>query len=239
MSVEIKKAIERKQLVVFLGSGISIAGGLPSWEQLAYNVIKGKAKCVELKAIESKHYGPRRLMSLARTYFNDDDEFRKSVCDQLRDKPVKPNGKRLHEILKSWDVSVITTNYDLLFDESEPKYKTYHSIHDEKLNRSTLFDDRFVLHIHGSIEDADHMILTESDYFDMYYLTHMKRVREVMEWIFNEPDIVVLFIGSRLEELEILQFTVKSEGDVAFSIYLGISVQNRSWQNKCKWCSTK
>lgn len=36
---EIKQAIERKSLIVFLGSGVSISGGLPSWEELAYNVI--------------------------------------------------------------------------------------------------------------------------------------------------------------------------------------------------------
>jgi len=45
--VEIKQAIERKQLIVFLGSGVSMAGGLPSWEQLAHNVIKGRVSCAQ------------------------------------------------------------------------------------------------------------------------------------------------------------------------------------------------
>lgn len=156
------------------------------------------------------------MMSLARSYFDDDEQFRKSVCEQLKGRRIESNGKRLYEILKSWDVSVVTTNYDLRFDRHKPRYKTYHSIYDKKLNQKTLFKDRFVLHIHGSIEDTSHMVLTEADYFNMYYGAHKKRITEVMEWIFSKPGNVILFIGSGLNEMEILQFTMKSEGEQRF-----------------------
>ncbi len=68
---EIKQAIERKSLIVFLGSGVSMSGGLPSWEELAYNVIKKNVTCAQFDSIKLKKYSPRRLMSLARSYYTD------------------------------------------------------------------------------------------------------------------------------------------------------------------------
>lgn len=67
-------------------------------------------------------------MSLACSYYADRELFTSSVCEELKGKRIKGDGKKINEILKSWDVSVVTTNYDLRFDNSPPRYKVYHSI---------------------------------------------------------------------------------------------------------------
>ena len=77
-----------------------------------------------------------------------------------------------------------------------------------------MFDKRFVLHIHGSVHDKDAMILTEADYCDLYYGRYRVRMLEVMKWIFSNPNVVILFIGSGMNELEILQFMINDDSKV-------------------------
>lgn len=71
-----------------------------------------------------------------------------------------------------------------------------------------------MLHIHGSVHDKDAMILTEADYCDLYYGKCRARMLEVMKWIFSKPNVVILFIGSGMNELEILQFMINDDSKV-------------------------
>ncbi|MBR6911017.1 MAG: SIR2 family protein [Candidatus Methanomethylophilaceae archaeon] len=117
------------------------------------------------------------------------------------------------DILNKWDVSIITTNYDVIFDEMSSTHKKYHSIYHDELEGRSFIRERFILHIHGSVEEKNNMVLTEKDYFRQYYSKEKReRMEKLMEFIFNDSDYTILFIGSGMSELEILQFMMQHEG---------------------------
>lgn len=58
------------------------------------------------------------------------------------------------------------------------------------------------------------MIITEKDYFQHYYSNEQRSaVEKVMSSLFKDSDYTILFIGSGMSELEVLQFAIDSNGE--------------------------
>jgi NAD-dependent SIR2 family protein deacetylase len=100
--------LHRKRLALFLGAGCSVAAGLPSWNDLIFNLLNkygirsADHDLLRLATRLEKHLGAGKL--------------RESVVETLSSL-AQPN-TILYEALASLDVNLyITTNYDHLLEE--------------------------------------------------------------------------------------------------------------------------
>ena len=222
MPSEIRDAIDNKRLILFIGSGVSQAAGLPSWHDLAMASIEealGDDHYAELNAIKSKRFEAKHLLSLASEYHG--NSFRDNICKILDKRPNK-EGEELIKIIKSWDASIITTNYDDIIERIGPEYDVYYHVFGNEPNPEQLFKKRFIIHIHGSVKEPENMVLTEIDYHKLYYdLEGRKKISSLMNKIFDDTNNVILFIGSGLSEQELLQFMISRPGKQRFFNLMG------------------
>ena len=219
----------------FIGAGLSLIAGCPSWAQLAREALRtfvdrGTFSHAQLAQIE--HIGPRIKLSLA-LGMERETGLRINFSDLLAPKGGYDNatGRRLYGTLSKMAKTFVTTNYDEWLDteivldaadpirpgkapETTPKSagrKVYELIDDftpANLNAPGVF------HIHGTLRRPSGMIMTMSQYLRHYANDHHSmrpeeenRLLTFLEHLFKQK--AVLFIGYGLEELEILEYVIQ------------------------------
>ena len=199
-------AIQKDELAVFVGAGVSMMAKLPGWSELAKELIES---CREAGAIS---YAEEELI-LRKT---SDSKTQITIAYHLHDK--KGSIDKFYEIfhkaltldglplgcmdilkwLKSSNALVLTTNADTIIDDLfEPTRIVWDvdKMHEKGLSQSTL------VHIHGIISIRDSLVFTTDQYIKRYadpaFTRYLKRV-------FTEK--TVLFLGYGLEEFELLAY---------------------------------
>lgn len=232
------------RVIPFIGAGASRLAGCPGWSDFADGslrqlVEKGKFTYSQLDQI--KHLSPRVKLSIATTLAQETKtpiDFEVLLHPTPRDKNV--SGQRLYNSLFAIGNIFVTTNYDRWLDQriagpvpsavplTTPSsstlgasmrsiYKTKDFLPDSLAHANT------VVHLHGSVEDPESMVLTTRDYITRYANDHRagdatleNRTLTFLEHLFR--NYTVLFVGYGLEELEILEYVIlkaKPETDTA------------------------
>lgn len=173
-------------LIPFVGAGISKDLGLPLWLEMLYSARDHIASIYydtfdfyyDSKDI-NKLIGFIQDISLT---LDSDKKIKKLlILPQVR---IKLNesiatNSIAHHILKLNSPYVITTNYDMLLEQINTKFSLGYD-ESKNLNNFSGFDDldkeKFIFHIHGDVNDADSMIVTENDYIKMYDEQKNKKV---------------------------------------------------------------
>ncbi len=178
---KLKEAIRDNKVVLFLGAGISIPFGFPSWNQLIIEIIE---KFNEERLLEN--HPKKDSLNNAKKLLEIDPGLGLHILSNLEtDKPAVPNTlkfldslikkkekeaprdySQLEELVKISD-KIITTNYDRLIE----KVVGYEDvvIFDNKINLAQLTDkNRFVFKMHGCISNAGKCIFFKSQYEQLY-----------------------------------------------------------------------
>ena len=119
----------------------------------------------------------------------------------------KENKFPLQEKLYSLSTKIITTNYDLAFEEAieglgqEKAYKTQN----KKLSE-LLADPVFLFKLHGCIEDINSMVLFPSDYRKLYNNYDRDAALALLVFKFLIFSKTFLFIGTGMDEHQIINF---------------------------------
>lgn len=225
-------AARRGKLVLFVGAGVSMAAGGPSWEELANNLLEQlvSVKALTYSAIDQlKDLDAKKKISIAADIYTDkglSPNFREALnLDRLKQADI-------HNILYSLGASIVTTNYDTCFEVlAEKKYPQVNSelqegeqngeekaslgprsnkvfYHKEQLTIEKLNVQGSILQLHGSVRVPDLMVLTTKDYLGHY---SDQTILTFLQELFKNH--TVLFIGYGLEEQEILEqiFRIKQE----------------------------
>jgi hypothetical protein len=148
---------------------------------------------------------------------------------QVENKPLhlarliepQPTGdSRVYEYLRSIGCAYVTTNYDRYLDRFptqvaaastkaatatsavSPSPKLICRPHQFMAQR--LREPGTVVHLHGSMDDPDSMVVTTSDYLSHYGEPH---VQAFLDELFNR--FTILFIGYGLEESEVLEHVLR------------------------------
>lgn len=213
---EIEMAASECNLVVFIGAGVSKLAGCPSWDEFADSVLEqlATAGCLSFSDVQ-------QLSFL-------DAKKRLSIADQIADRegyqvdytniiePRKNTDSKIYDYLISIGCVYVTTNYDRCLDNSPTTIEGIqvagHGISQSQLRRQLICrPDQFmpsilrkpgeVIHLHGSVEERETMIVSTTD-----YLTHYsnEQVISFLKELFEMN--TVLFIGYGLEETEILEY---------------------------------
>lgn len=209
----IKDAAINGELVLFIGAGVSRLSGLPSWERLADKVLEDLISQDRMNYSEMnqlKDLNPKEKLSIAEIINNGEPlDFRNHLLKPEKETPI-------YDYINDIGCVYVTTNYDTLLS---PNLKTSNDNISKKFNPKRIsnrkeFYPRYlndlgtVIHLHGSIEDKDSMVVTTKDYFEHYGSTE---VQILLEDLFKRK--TVLFIGYGLNENEILEYLL-NKGNV-------------------------
>ncbi len=213
-------------LVPFVGAGVSMLAGCPSWSGFADGALKS---FVHTKHLSRAQYDqlmglPARVkLTLARDM---ESQHRVDINYKKILEPKSPNkielAQRAYEGLRNLSRFVITTNYDEFLDKplvyKAAKFSNEGFGSQVQINPNVIYkvDDispqlfnrsDAIIHIHGSVKDRDSMVVTTTDYLNRYSIPHRgqeSKYLKFLEILFRQRKI--LFVGYGLEELEILEY---------------------------------
>ena len=204
----LRKAIESNDLIIFAGAGVSLSLGLPTWKDLIIKIIEGlevKALLPFNELLKNNVLSPLDVLnSLEKDYGNAVVEILEDTIGGLKNEP------KIHKKLIKLSPKVITTNYDIGFDEAWKKefngYATNIVENDQNYNLSKLYSkETFIFKIHGSISDPGSCILFENQYRDLY--KDEKAFLLELKFLFLRNTI--LFVGFSLEDPYVSEIIVK------------------------------
>jgi len=165
-------AFSKNELILFVGSGLSIDLGLPSWNQLVIDIIKHIEKETGVTSL-----------GLFKQLLTSNDMDALDVLTQIEKKGYKKlaqdylsNNLRLkddcdlsiHKKLFSLCSRIVTTNYDHAFENALGD--SVHKVNNNSQHGISNLSNKkeYIFKIHGDIDEPDNCILFESDYRSLY-----------------------------------------------------------------------
>ena len=214
---EIIRSALSGELVLFVGAGVSMLLGLPSWSGLAEKVLeelRGKGFLDYSEVEQLKTLDPRKRLSIADTIAKENDysiEYKRHLSSKTA------VGGNIYETLTNIGCPCVTTNYDeLLSPEHKGQENNAGSVKPGgSVNRISERGEFFtnlldkpatVVHLHGCVSRPETMIVTTKDYLEHY---DHENVQEFLGDLFKRK--VVLFLGYGLEEAEVLEHILRRE----------------------------
>lgn len=201
------------ELVLFVGAGMSMLLGLPSWGGLASRALEHLRVNGALNYSEKEQLSrldAKKQLSIARL-IADEHQITLDLSALLKT-DVKDEG--IYEFINAIGCVCVTTNYDELLcpkfigvDEKEDQKKSKMT---ERVTERIKFLPKYldepgtVIHLHGSVSNPSSMIVTTKDYLEHY---DFSMVQLFLGDLFSKK--TVLFLGYGLEEAEVLEHILR------------------------------
>ena len=188
--LNIQRASRENRLVIFVGAGVSMNSGVPSWNQLT-NRMKA-----ELPNEFSEETDALKIAQIYKDYRGHKEYMDKVKDILLYDKAV-PNP--LHKsILALNPCHIITTNYDDLIEQELSKdFLQYHIVRKDKDIPQMTYPNTLVK-MHGDYV-TDNIVLTEDDYYN--YKENFPLTRAFVQSLFASK--LILFVGFSFADLNL------------------------------------
>jgi hypothetical protein len=234
----LQDASRRSVLIPFVGAGVSVLAGCPTWNELADGALRAcidqqKFSYDQLEQID--HLAPRVKLSIARGLELEHGfriNFAKLIQPAVSD-DKKEIGNRVYRALGKLGSTFVTTNYDGWLDTEiadhpapvapptapqtttdntpAPRRRIY-EVHE--FTPANLNLPKTVFHLHGSLASPRGMIMTTREYITRYRNDRSDddAVRENRTLTFLDhlfSNKTVLFVGYGLEDLEILEYVIR------------------------------
>ena len=182
-------ALHGGRLVVFAGAGVSMGppAGLPDFPELARQVAEGTGQTKSESETEDQFLG--RLKSAGA----DVHQRAAQILQQNNPQPAELHRSLLSLYPKSEDVRIVTTNFDLLFEQAAGDV---FDAAPRVFDAPTLPQGRRaqgIVHIHGSVNEPEEMVLTAEDFGRAYLTESDGWARRFLVDLFTNR--TVLFIG--------------------------------------------
>ena len=159
------ESIQDKNAILFVGAGVSMNLGLPSWNSLMDYI----AKELEYEPEVFKSFG--NALTLAEYYKikkGDIGSLRSWMDRNWHSSDIKIENSKIHKLIFDLDFPIIyTTNYDRwierTYDCYKKKYKKITNVGD-LVNLNSMLTQ--IIKFHGDFDDEKSIVLTESSYFE-------------------------------------------------------------------------
>lgn len=196
---QLRQAYRSRRLILFVGAGVSMALGLPSWRQLidhiavelgfdpdVYRTFGSDLTLAEFYRLRNGQIGPLRSWM--------DREWHSSAIDISK--------SRVHELMaKSKFELIYTTNYDRWIERAFEYYKMPHvkiaSVGD--LTKPVSAEATQIVKFHGDFDDDSSIVLDESSFFERLEFESPLDIKLRSDVLGRS----VLFIGYSLTDINI------------------------------------
>jgi len=233
---DLNKAFSKKELVLVLGSGVSMSSGLPDWDTLLQRLLvqielgknKSKTSLAIITKLFTEVFAPNPLIAAryVRQHCDSDrigkkKSFEKLVHDALYEKELVNNEKFFEEV-KQFCIggdfradSIITYNFDdLLENFLLANHIPYKLVYKEGMRPSK--QETTIYHVHGFLPQngaSDGLITLSEDmyhqqYYDFYNWSNLLQINKF-------TDKTCLFIGFSLTDpntRRLLDISLKQKG---------------------------
>lgn len=159
---------KKNNVVLFVGAGISINYGLPSWSSLLDSLGK---RFLSQNNDRYKFYQSCNYQEKAQYLYDISDKI--TVINNINEIfsfSLDVNNNSIHEIITSLPINnIITTNWDNLIENAFDKKNipTTKIWKDGQISSSN-FGGKNIIKLHGTIEDPNSIIFSEEDYQDSF-----------------------------------------------------------------------
>jgi len=163
---ELADAIKRRRAILFVGAGVSMAVGLPSWQTLVDYLLNELE--LDPDVIEETSNGYQMLAEFYRLKQGSIGALRswldrnwKVACDRV-------SNSRLHKLIVELEFPAIyTTNYDRNLETAFEIYnKPYAKIANAREIAHAPDGVTHIIKYHGDFDDDSSLVLTETDFLD-------------------------------------------------------------------------
>lgn len=210
----LKEAIEKDELVLFIGAGLSWdlknteGKTLGGWKKMVSSMLSylKDEKCITAEEQQScEKLGP--IKALQRLENNKIDKRVIGKFVKRYFKLGKENNFSLQEKLYSLSTKIITTNYDLAFEKAIEKLDKEKAYKGQNHKLSKLMGDPvFLFKLHGCITKIKSLVLFPSDYRKLYNNYDRDAAFTLLAFKFLIFSKTFLFIGTGMDESQIINF---------------------------------
>lgn len=221
---ELKKAVYHKTTFAFLGSGCSAKIGYPSWSKLITDLEQRVSQKDPTNHDMYRNVDSKKEALWYAGFLKgrlDESEFASFMHDTFH--PQLDKIGVFHQQLMSIPFRhFLTLNYDTILEETARKlrmqidvfcWKDQDKVRNFLQNLHTLEEassERSIFHLHGLYDKSDTIILTETDYMQLYFTDNLT-LKALWSII---ASFRMVFIGFGLSDLDLLQFFRKAHWDL-------------------------
>ncbi|SHE76115.1 NB-ARC domain-containing protein [Microbulbifer donghaiensis] len=205
----LQDAIENERLVLFIGAGLSIGSGLPSWGKIVEEILGENEQYIDnshayITALNAKIMSPLEVLDKL-------SEHKKIIYksfEKILNRPT--SSSEIHASLGRLTKRFVTTNFDTLIESNTDLTNVI--THESNYNLSKIDDDdEYVVKIHGDISRVDKCIIFSEQYDSLYQheqlaTFQLKKLLSKYNFLFvgfsfNDPYVKELFdyVSSMLE----------------------------------------
>ncbi|GJF12684.1 SIR2 family protein [Mycolicibacterium cyprinidarum] len=158
----IASAALESQLVLFIGAGVSAGAGLPTWSDLLSEIaVEYGLDKRQLELLRKKDLRDQAAI-LERRLRSETSPFKSRIAARLEERKQYSLQHGLLASLPSEEA--VTTNFDLLFEAAATTGGRKLAVLPEHPQSSC---GRWLLKLHGTVDNSQELILTRSDYLQM------------------------------------------------------------------------
>ncbi|MUL67544.1 SIR2 family protein [Mycobacterium sp. CBMA 234] len=159
----------KSQLVLFIGAGVSAGVGLPTWARLLREAAeKARFDSAQIPLLAKQDLRDqatlidRRMRAVAGGPIDGRSQFKADIAEKLS--ATQPYSLA-HGLLASLPgKEAVTTNFDVLFEQACKIADADIAVLPENPHAT---EGRWLLKLHGGVNDPERMVLTRSDYLEM------------------------------------------------------------------------
>jgi hypothetical protein len=189
-------AMKRRRAILFVGAGVSMTVGLPSWQSLIDHLIDDLE--LDRSVLDEVHDSHQMLAEYYRLTRGGIGPLRSWLDRNWKTAEDRVAASRLHRLIVELDFPVIyTTNYDRNLETAFEVYgKAYAKISNAKEIAAAPEGVTHIVKFHGDFDDDSSLVLTETDFLNRLSFDSPLDIKLRADALAN----TILFIGYSMSD---------------------------------------